>query len=141
MIYLLITLAIAISLFFAHGLYQGAKYGAPFLPETIMETSIQFSEHRIVCDGMTYFTLTCTRLLTVEYVTGDIMNIYIRDMSEEIRGYVLDGIDEIEVDINSDARCRISHESYLKIIERLCEHFKDTKYPMRIKYLSALIPE
>jgi|GEM_PF-2685261 len=141
MIYLLITLAISICLFFAYLMYRGAKYGGPLLPEMIKETSIRFSEHRIVCDGMTYFTSACTRLLTVEYVTGDIMNIYIRDMSDEIRGYVLDGIDGIEVDIHSDVRCRISHESYLKIIERLCEHFKDTKYPMRIKYLSALIPE
>ncbi|MDF2373938.1 MAG: hypothetical protein P1V21_24435 [Rhizobiaceae bacterium] len=139
--YFLITLAIVIVLFVAHSGYKGVKYGAAYLPKTIMEISNIFSEHRAILDGITYFSFDCTRLLTVEYVTDDIMNLYIRDMSKEIRGYVLKGIDGIEVDINSDVRCRISHESYLKIIERLCEYYKDTKYPLRIKYLSPLMPE
>ena len=62
-------------------------------------------------------------------------------MSKELREFVLRDIEGIEEDVDSNVRSRISHQSYLKIIERLCKYFEDTKYPLRIKYLSSLIPE
>lgn len=141
MVYFLITLAIVIVIFVAHSGYKGVKYGAAYLPKTIMEITKLFSEHRTICNGITYFTFYCTKILTVEYVSREIINIYIRDMSNEMREYVLQGIEGMEINIESDTRTRISQESYLKIIERLCEYFKDTKYPLRVKHLSPLMPE
>ena len=141
MFFILSVLAIIIFIYFGYAIYSGIKYGALFLPEQILSITKKYADHSAVCDGISYFSSNCTRLLTVEYVTSEYMNIYICNMSKELREFVLRDIEGIEEDVDTNVRSRISHQSYLKIIERLCKYFEDTKYPLRIKYLSSLIPE
>lgn len=134
MIYVLSTLAILAVLYLFYCGYLGSKYGAPYLPEHIIEIAHKFSEHQGTTNLITYFTYDCVKLITVEYVNKEIINIYIQNMSKEMREYAFGEIEGIEVDTDNNIRCRISHESYLQIIERLCNYLKDATYPMRISY-------
>lgn len=137
MIYVLSTLLILAVLYVLYCGYLGSKYGAPYLPEHIIEIAHKFSEHQGTTNLITYFTYDCLKLIKVEYVNNEFTNIYIKNMSKEMREYAFSEIEGIAVDTDINIRCRVSHESYLKIIERLCKYLEDSTYPMRISYYTV----